>query len=472
VFVNTLHDETAAIDMLTGPHVMSDLPGRRSAELLARQGWQESSARTYPRYLPIAIAEASGSYVRDVDGNVFIDFLTGAGVLSLGHNHPELVQAVNEQLRLLAHGLDFPTLAKDRFVRAQLSMLPDDLQGRMKIHFCGPAGADAVDAAIKLCKTATGRGDIVSFQGGFHGSSHAAMAVTGLVGQKQPVHSGMPGVHFFPYSYCARCPVDLMPDTCAVNCVAYLERSLRDPNGGVPLPAAVILELVQGEGGVVPARMEFVCRVRALTRELDIPLIVDEVQTGCGRTGTWFAFEHYLIEPDVIVASKALSGMGLPVAVILYDQRLDVWAPGAHTGTFRGNQLAFAAGAQAVRIIRRDDVLGNVRRRGEQISDRLAELRRLPCVREVRGVGLMWGIELVDPQDGRSAGTLARQVQARALRRGLILEVGGRHDCGVRMLPALNVTADVVDTACAILVGAVRDCCPPTSQSDPAVEAR
>ncbi|HEY4992070.1 MAG TPA: diaminobutyrate--2-oxoglutarate transaminase family protein, partial [Nakamurella sp.] len=443
----TLSTRSVSLD---APRVGGDLPGPRSAELLARQGRRESNARTYPRHLPIAIAEASGSFVTDVDGNVFIDFLAGAGVLSLGHNHPDLVRAVTDQLGLLTHGLDFPTPIKDAFVEAQLSMLSPGMRDRMKVHFCGPTGANAVDAAVKLCKTATGRGDLVSFQGGFHGSSHAAMALTGLLEQKQPVPNGMPGVHFFPYSYCSRCPMDLSPDSCDTNCVGYLERSLRDSNAGVPLPGAVILELVQGEGGVVPARADFVRRLRALTRELDIPLIVDEVQTGCGRTGTWFAFEQYDIEPDVIVASKALSGIGTPVAMILYDERLDVWAPGAHTGTFRGNQLAFAAGTAAVHVIRRDDVLGNVGRRGEQVADRLTELAVNPWVREVRGVGLMWGVELADPLSGRTAGALARRVQARALRAGLIIEVGGRDDCVLRMLPPLNVTAEVVDIACCI----------------------
>jgi diaminobutyrate-2-oxoglutarate transaminase len=439
------------------PHVTGDLPGPHSAELLARQAQRESNARTYPRHLPIAVAEAAGSFVQDVDGNVFIDFLAGAGVLSLGHNHPELVEVVAAQLRRHTHGLDFPTPAKDAFTEAQLSMLPPSMRDRMRIHFCGPTGANAVDAALKLCKTATGRGDVVSFQGGFHGSSHAAMAVTGLVEQKSPVPNGVPGIHFFPFSYCSRCPLSLTPDTCSTNCASYLVNSLNDLNGGVPLPAAVILELVQGEGGVVPATREFVRRIRDLTRELDIPLVVDEVQTGCGRTGTWFAFEQYDIEPDVVIASKALSGIGQPVAIILYDERLDRWAPGAHTGTFRGNQLAFAAGAEAVRIVRRDGVLENVRERGHQIDELLAPLQDLPWVREVRGIGLMWGIELADPVTGRPAGQLAREVQHRALRKGLILECGGRDDCVVRMLPPLNVTAEVVERACRILVETVEE---------------
>jgi diaminobutyrate-2-oxoglutarate transaminase len=453
------HTRTTKPELLF-PQVTTDLPGPRSAELLDHQAHWESNARAYPRNLPIAIAGATGSFLRDVDGNVFIDFLSGAGVLSLGHNHPEVVQAAAEQFDVLTHGLDFPTPARREFIGAQLSMLPPGLRARTKLHFCGPGGANAVDAALKLCKTATGRGDVVAFQGGFHGSSHAAMALTGLVSQKRPIANGMPGVHFFPYSFCSRCPMGLTPDSCEINCVGFLEKSLRDVNGGVPRPAAVVLEMVQGEGGVVPARREFVRRVRALTRELDIPLVVDEVQTGCGRTGTWFAFEQYDIEPDVIVASKALSGMGLPVALILYDKRLDTWAPGAHTGTFRGNQAAFAAGTTTVRIVQRDDVLGNVRRRGAQLRDRLSAIHDHPWVREIRGRGLMWGVELAAPHNGRPATGYARAVQAHALRNGLIVELGGRDDSVIRLMPPLNVTANVIDLASTILLDAIDARCP------------
>ncbi|GAB3004511.1 diaminobutyrate--2-oxoglutarate transaminase family protein [Amycolatopsis acidiphila] len=412
----------------------------------------------YPRQLPIAIAAGQGPFVRDLDGNVFIDFLNGAGVLSLGHNHPELVDAMIEQLRDLTHGLDFPTPAKDAFTEAQLSMLSPGLRSRVKLHFCGPTGANAVEAAIKLCKTATGRGEVVSFEGGFHGCSTAAMALTGAVSQRNRVANGLPGVHFFPFSYCGRCPVGLTPHTCTTNCAGYLERSLHDPNAGICRPAAVVMEMVQGEGGVVPATREFARRVRELTRALGIPLVVDEVQTGCGRTGTWFAFEPYGIEPDVIVASKALSGVGSPIAIIMYDRHLDTWAPGAHTGTFRGNQLAFAAGAATVRIVRRDGILDNVGRRGEQVADRLSPLLTCPHVREIRGRGLMWGIELADPDTGTPAPEWASAVQTRCLHHGLIVELGGRADSVVRILPPLNVSAEVIDTACDILVAAVRTC--------------
>jgi diaminobutyrate-2-oxoglutarate transaminase len=441
--------------------VRSPLPGPLSHDYLVRQAECESNARTYPRRLPIAVRRAYGSYIEDVDGNVFLDFLAGAGVISIGHSHPEVVSAVRAQLDQHVHGLDFPTPVKEAFTQAQLEMLPRAFRDNMKVHFCGPTGANAVEAAIKLCKTATGRGDIIAFQGGFHGCSAAAMAVTGDVASKQPVANGLPGVHFFPYSYCLRCPLGLVPDKCDTNCAIYFERALTNSHGGIPKPAAVILEMMQGEGGAIPATPAFVQHIRRTTRELGIPLIVDEVQTGCGRTGTWFAFEHYGIEPDVIVSSKALSGIGLPVALIFYNRALDTWAPGAHTGTFRGNQLAFAAGLAALRVIKRDNVLGNVCAREAQLRAGLRELRhRNPWVADTRGLGLMWGIELADPDTGTPASKLAQVVQSAALSAGLIVELGGVDGSVVRLLPPLTVTADEVDQALAILRRAISESTP------------
>lgn len=442
---------------LTHPHVKTPIPGPRSRVLLDRQAERESNARTYPRRLPIAPSRAEGSYVEDVDGNVFIDFLTGAGVLALGHGHPEVVEAVERQLRKLAHGLDFPTELKDEFVTLQLSLLPPEMRDELKIQFCGPAGANAVDAALKLCKTATGRGEIVSFQGGFHGSTHSAMAVTGLVAQKAPIQNAMHGVHFFPYPYPYRSAIPLADGfTAGEACLHYFESVLKDPNGGVTRPAAVIMEMVQAEGGVVPAPTDFVRGVRRVTAELDIPLIVDEIQTGCGRTGTWFAFEQHGIIPDVVLASKALGGIGMPIAVVFYNKRLDVWESGAHTATFRGNQLAFAAGIAAARIIGRDGVLQNVREQGAYAHARLSDLEsRYEAVGEVRGVGLMLGVEIIDPLTGAGDPVRARSIQRSALEHGLILEVGGRDDCVVRLLPPLNITRETLDQALDILGDAI-----------------
>jgi diaminobutyrate-2-oxoglutarate transaminase len=455
------------------PSLRSPLPGHTSRAYLRRQENRESNARTYPRRIPLAIRRAYGSWLEDVDGNVLIDFLAGAGALPLGHSHPEVVEAAVRQLRLHAHGLDLPTPAKDEFTEANLALLPQSMRTDMKVHFCGPTGANAVEAALKLCKTVTGRSEIISFTGGFHGSTHGAMAVTSLVEQKEPVPGGMPGVHFFPYSYCYRCPLALDPHDCDTNCAAYLEGALTDTHGGVGRPAAVILELVQGEGGVIPATEEFALRVQALARELDVPLVVDEIQTGYGRTGTWFAFEQYGLTPDVILASKAAGGIGLPVSLMFFSRRLDRWAPGAHIGTFRGNQAAFAAGVAAISVMRRERVLDNVAVQGEALMQRLRELQqRYPFIGDVRGRGLMIGVEIVDPDTGRPDPDRAALIQAGCLRRGLVVELGGRNNAVVRMLPPLNVETRVVQTALRIIEATLNSAAaaPPDRVPDPVLQ--
>ncbi len=440
-----------------GPLIRTALPGPRSQALLARQSERESNARSYPRRIPVAIRRGRGPFVEDEDGNVFIDFLSGAGVLALGHSHPELVAAVQRQAAEFTHGLDFPTRAKDEFTTKLLDLFPADMRATSRIHFCGPTGANAIEAAIKLCKKATGGGDVVAFDGGFHGMTHGALAVSGERALRADMANVMPGVRFFPFAYCHRCPLGLRPQSCDTNCAGYLERALSDSHSGIGKPAAVLLELVQGEGGTVAAPAEFVRRVREVTTRLDIPLIVDEVQTGCGRTGRWFAFEHYAIKPDVVVLSKMLSGIGTPAAVIVYHERLDRWQPGSHTGTFRGNQLAFAAGSAFIDIVARDRVLANVGDRSRQASDRLEQVRRRSggLISDVRCFGLMVGAEFSKPGTGEPWGEAASAVQREAFQRGLILEIGGRHDCVVRMLPPLNITDAILDTALTIFEQAV-----------------
>jgi diaminobutyrate-2-oxoglutarate transaminase len=430
------------------PSVTGELPGPRSAALLARQERRESNARVYGRHFPIAVDEAGGSFLRDVDGNVFIDFLTGAGVLSLGHNHPELVAAATEQLGRYVHGLDLPTPAKDAFTEAQLSMLPGRMADRMKMHFCGPTGANAVDAAIKLCKTATGRGDVISFQGGFHGTTHAGMALTGNVANKRPIANGVPGVHFFPFSNCASCPLGLRRDTCATNCIGFLENALHDPNGGVPLPAAVLVEMVQGEGGVVPADNDFVRRLRDLTRELEIPLVVDEVQTGCGRTGTYLGAEADGVRADACSLAKGIAG-GFPLgAILVREQFSQALPPGTHASTFGGNALACAAGLAVLAIFDEERVLENVQARGQQLAAACARIvQAAPAVGVgVRGRGLLQGIVLASAVDPlRVLGKLREQGVLATLAGGNVL----------RICPALNITQAELDEGMAGVEGAL-----------------
>jgi diaminobutyrate-2-oxoglutarate transaminase len=271
----------------------------------------------------------------------------------------------------------------------------------------------------------------------------------------------MPEVHFLPYPYAYRCP----PGSGAYDAqhaADHIEYLLDDPESGIPHPAAMILEVVQGEGGSIPAPDEWLREIRRITRERNIPLILDEVQTGWGRTGKLYALEHAGIVPDVLVLSKAIGG-GLPLSVVVYDKSLDVWQPGAHTGTFRGNQLAMSAGLATLRYLIDHDTPAHAERMGRVLRDRLEKIQLTnPFFGDVRGRGLMVGVEVVNPEHtdrwGRPPhdGTLARRIHQECFRRGLILEVGGRHGSVLRFLPPLIVSeaevdaiADVVADACA-----------------------
>ncbi len=446
----------AKLSMAHAPRIRTEIPGPKSAELLDRQAARESNARTYPRGFPIAVARAQGATIEDVDGNIFLDFWGGAGTLNLGHNHPEVIAAAIAQISKATHTLDLPSAIKDSFTTEVLSLLPESLQGKMKVHFAGPTGADAVEGAIKLVKTATGRRSVISFQGGYHGMTHGALSLTGQRRPKEDIPGLMPDVHFAPYSSCYRCPLGLVRETCEINCATFLQSMVEDQLSGVVKPAGIILEAVQGEAGSIPADADFLRRVAAIAKRNEIPLILDEIQAGMGRTGKTFAFEHAGIEPDIIVMSKAIGGGGFPLAVILYREEFDVWAPGAHTGTFRGFLPAMAAGATAMRILRRDKVVEHAAEIGAHLRSQLKKATAdVDFVGEVRGRGLMIGIEIVDPVDHSPGSECAVALRDACVQRGLVTELGGRGGAVIRMIPPLIITREQVDAA----VKVFRDAC-------------
>ncbi len=432
---------------------------------IGRQNDFESSARSYPRKFPFALAKAKGSWVEDVEGNRYLDFLCGAGTLALGHNDDEVNQAMTDLITSDAplHTLDLTTPVKDRFVQTILDNLPGDLKDNAKIQFCSPSGTDATDAAIKLCKTATGRGTVIAFSGGYHGMGHGALALTGNLNAKTHVANLMPGVQFMPFPNSYRCPFGLGGEAGVRAACTYFENLLKDPESGVTLPAAVIIEAIQGEGGVIPAPVEFLRTVRRVTKELGIPMICDEIQCGMGRSGRLFAFEYADITPDVILASKAIGGTQ-PMAVVIYRRELDKWGAGAHAGTFRGNQLAMAAGTVVLNRITRPEFLSEVVRKGDYIKSRLEELKKeVSIIGDVRGKGLMLGIEFVDPRSGcdlmghpLASGEIAARIQKECFENHLVMEKGGRFGSVMRCLCALNVTDEDIETMLSIFSGVVR----------------
>lgn len=423
--------------------------------VIARQASRESSARTYARTLTMVPVEASGMTVRGADGRTYLDCLSGAGTLALGHNHPVAVEAVRDVIDSGApwHSLDIATPQKDAFVDELFATLPRSLQERGRIQFCGPAGTDAVEAALKLTRTATGRASVASFTGAYHGMTAGALAVSGGVAAKAPMAGAAAEAVRLPFPYDYRCPFGVGGGRTAELSASYVERLLDDPNGGVLEPAAMIFEVVQGEGGVIPAPHSWVREMRRITADRDIPLVIDEVQTGVGRTGTFWASQGAEIEPDVMVLSKAIGGT-LPLAVVVYSDHLDTWQPGAHAGTFRGTTLAMAAGAATLRFVRENALPQRAAEVGERM---LTELRRLAeqhsCIGDVRGRGLMLGVEIVEPGSAPDAAgarpadpALALRIRRECLHRGLIVELGGRHDAVVRLLPPLVITDEEVST--------------------------
>ncbi len=433
-----------------------------SNPLLERQQARESNARSYPRRIPIALKRAKGIYVEDVAGHVFIDCLAGAGTLALGHNHPVVIRAIHRALRdeLPLHTLDITTPAKDEFVETLFSCLPPAFARDARIQFCGPTGADAVEAALKLAKIATGRQTLLAFDGAYHGMTQGALQLMGNLGPKAPL-GVLQGVQFLPFPYEYRSPFGLDAAGTVQAGLRYIDTMLSDPESGVPHAAAMITEVVQGEGGVIPAPDAWMRGLREITQRARVPLILDEVQSGIGRTGRMFAFEHAGITPDVLVLSKAIGG-SLPLAVLIYRSELDVWQPGAHAGTFRGNQLAMVAGTATLRYIQSEGLPEHAARIGLRLHERLLELQReYPVIGDVRGRGLMLGMEMIDPavsdRLGRPAPAreIASRLQRACLERGLILELGGRHGCVVRLLPPLTISEREAEQVALILADAL-----------------
>ncbi|WP_028301005.1 diaminobutyrate--2-oxoglutarate transaminase [Oceanospirillum beijerinckii] len=427
-----------------------------SNEYLDRQAAQESNARSYPRRFPIAISRAEGIFIEDTKGQLFIDCLAGAGTLALGHNHPDIHQALKTHLDSMAplHTLDITTPVKDAFVNKLFEALPDNFAQQAKVQFCGPTGADAVEAALKLAKTATGRRSVLAFSGAYHGMTHATLGIMGDVSVKEPVHNLMAEVQFLPFPYLYRCPMGLEAEQSIDSNLHYIENMLNDSHSGVLPPAALIVEAIQGEGGAIPAPTRWLKELRRITKEHNIPLILDEVQCGMGRSGKMFAFEHADIEPDIIVISKAIGG-GLPLSVIVYNQELDTWGPGAHTGTFRGNQLAMVAGKVVLETIAEQNLCKNAEKMGELLKAHLLELQaECSYIGDVRGQGLMLGVEIVDPRENTSPAPtfkeLASIIQRQCLQNGLILESGGRNDSTLRFLPPLIIKEDEVNLVAGI----------------------
>lgn len=399
----------------------------------------ESEVRGYCRAFPAVFETARNARQFDEEGRSYIDFFAGAGVLNYGHNNERMKRALIDYISGdgVIHSLDMYTTAKRRFLERFESVILRPRGMRYKLQFTGPTGSNAVEAALKLARKVTGRRTVVAFTDGFHGMTLGALACTG-----NGLHRAAAGV---PLDGVVRVPFDgyLGPD---VDTLEPLRRQLADPSSGVEPPAAFIVETIQAEGGVNVARAEWLRALQDLARAHDSLLIVDDIQVGCGRTGSFFSFDEIGLEPDVVCLAKGIGGYGTPLALLLVKPERDVWAPGEHTGTFRGQDLSFVAGAEALSYFE-DDALGaDVRRKGKRVRERLDGMAAAlgDEVVRVRGKGLIYGIDLGD-------GGWAKRASRAAFDRGLIIATCGPGGRVLKVMPPLTIDDADLDEGLDIL---------------------
>ncbi|MFP4637327.1 MAG: aspartate aminotransferase family protein [Spirochaetaceae bacterium] len=447
----------ADLSMSEAPVINVTPPGPKSKELIDYQNKHESSAVSYPKGMPMAVKRGKGATIEDMDGNVYIDMFGGAGVMAVGHSHPDVLAAAHAQIDNSTHTLDLPTEARQAMVGVLNEILPAELS---RVFFGGPTGSDAVEQALKLAKYNTGRHEVIAFHGAYHGMTGAALALTTDASHREGMGPLVPGARFIPYDYKYRSPFGGPAEETDLRAADYLDMVLSDSHSGFAKPAAVILETVQGEGGTIIPSPRFLRRVREITRKHDVLLICDEIQAGLGRTGKMFAFEHAGEDfvPDIITMSKALGGLGFPISAIAYREELNTWPAGATIGTFRGNMVAFAAGAAALRFMKENDVPGYAAELGAKM---LTELKKLESetkiVGEARGIGLMFGIEIVrDQKTKEPAADLAKRVRKYAHQRGVMIEIGGHHGNVARLLPPLVIPEELAMKGVKIIADVIR----------------
>ncbi len=408
----------------------------------------ESEVQSYARSFPRVFNKAQGSFLHDEEGNRYLDFLAGAGTLNYGHNNPVLKQALLQYINDdgITHGLDLHTRAKGEFLEAFSEKILKPRGMDYVVQFTGPTGTNAVEAAMKIARNVSGQQNIVTFTNGFHGVSLGSLAATGNSHHRNAAGVSLSGIHRLPFDGYLGEDMDT---------TAYLDKVLSDSSSGINSPAAVIVETVQGEGGINAASIEWLQNLQAVCRKHDMLLIVDDIQAGCGRTGDFFSFEEAGIEPDIITLSKSLAGYGLPFAVVLMKPELDQWKPGEHNGTFRGNNLAFVTAKAAIDHYWSDDSFSKeVKRKGRYVSERLNAIVEQYGEGKftTRGRGMFQGINCIN-------GELAGAITHKAFQKGLIIETSGADDQVVKILCPLVIGDEDLKAGIDIVEQAIKEVC-------------
>ena len=424
------------------PHLVTPLPGPKASQIIERD--RRVLSPSYTRGYPFVMSRGEGALVEDVDGNSFLDFNAGIAVVAAGHSHPRVVASIQQQAARFLHmsGTDFYYENMVELAERLAALMPG--QGPNRVYF-GNSGTEAVEAAIKMSRYHSGRDKFIAFVGGFHGRTMGSLSLTGSKVVQRKGFGPMLPVHHIPYAYCYRCAYGKHPDTCNVECVKVIEDQLFKTILPAEEVAAIVVEPVQGEGGYVVPPAKFHQELRRIADKYGILLIHDEVQCGMGRTGKMFASEHFGVDPDIVTLAKGIaSGMPLGVAVA----RADVmnWRPGAHASTFGGNPVSVAAALTTIELLE-ESLIENAARMGAHILSRLSDWpRRFRYVGDVRGLGLMIGVEFVtDKVTKEPAHLLRNRLEQMAFERGLLIL--GCGNSSIRLCPPLVVTEDQADYA-------------------------
>jgi diaminobutyrate-2-oxoglutarate transaminase len=406
----------------------------------------ESQVRSYCRTFPVVFERAKGALLYAETGRIYIDFFAGAGALNYGHNDDRIKAELIDYLSRdgITQGLDLYTVAKRAFIESFQRHILFSRGLSYKLQFCGPTGTNAVEAALKIARKVTGRSGVFAFMGSYHGMSLGSLAVTGSKYHRAAAGTALSHVTFLPY------PHGFMG---SFDTIAYIEAILDDDYSGIENPAAIIVETIQAEGGVVVAPIEWLRHLARLCNDRSILLICDDIQVGCGRTGQFFSFERAGLTPDIVLLSKSLGGYSLPIALVLLKPDLDQWHPGEHNGTFRGNQLAFVGAAAAIETFWVDRSLEQEVARKESFVAHFLQhaITTIDERIQVRGTGLIWGVDL--SAWGRPE--IGHEVVQRCFEAGLVIECVGRQNQVIKLLPPLTIEMDLLEQGCEILRQAV-----------------
>ncbi len=448
---------SSRLSLENAPIIKTKVPGPKSKQYLDIQDKLETSSRSYTSFFKFAVDYGKGSTIVDLDGNVFIDWFAGVSVLNLGHAHPAVMQALRGQVEKMTHITEVPTEARINYLKTLNSVLPGKMKDNSKILMT-VTGADACEAAVSLARYNSKKPTIIAFTGSYHGIAGGIVGATSNYHYRDYAGFGSQNYVYAPYPYPYRFPGKTRAEDISKDVISRIEEMIRDPYSGVPPVGGIIVEPVQGEGGYIIPPDDFLPMLRETCDKHSIPLIIDEVQSGIGRTGKVWASEYQNVTPDIMCISKSIGG-GIPFSSVAYRNDFDQIPKAFHLGTYRGNPLGLAAGAAVLDVVRDEKFLERVRSKGKYVLSRFEEIQRnSKIIGEARGRGFMIANEIVKNKVGKSPGTeLAGMVRENMFQKGVLMHTCGHYGNAMRFMAPLTIEDDLLERGISIFEEAIKE---------------